>query len=84
LNNERLTKIAEVVQQNEGVSTHFLGTWVYIAMDTYLTHSLLQRAVSVKVSRKAETGLVTELELQLTPRQNWGGRGLLGCHLVPS
>ncbi|CAI7645946.1 unnamed protein product [Penicillium bialowiezense] len=59
LNHERLTKVAETVQQNEG------------------------RAVSVKVSRKEDTGAITELDLQLTPRQNWGGRGLLGCHLVP-
>ncbi|KAJ5344508.1 hypothetical protein N7452_002512 [Penicillium brevicompactum] len=59
LNHERLTKVAETVQQNEG------------------------REVSVKVSRKEDTGAITELDLQLTPRQNWGGRGLLGCHLVP-
>ncbi|KAJ5087360.1 hypothetical protein N7456_010976 [Penicillium angulare] len=60
LNHERLSKVAEVVQQNEG------------------------RAVLVKVSRKEEGGSqTTELELQLTPRRNWGGRGLLGCHLVP-
>jgi len=24
-----------------------------------------------------------ELSLQLTPRKGWGGRGLLGCHIVP-
>ncbi|KAJ5505310.1 hypothetical protein N7453_004267 [Penicillium expansum] len=61
LNHERLSKVAQVVQANEG------------------------RAVSVKVSRKheANTETTTELDLQLTPRQNWGGRGLLGCHLVP-
>ncbi|KAJ5971661.1 uncharacterized protein N7479_001579 [Penicillium vulpinum] len=60
LNHERLTKVAQTVQENEG------------------------RAVSVKVCRKNETGANTmELDLQLTPRQNWGGRGLLGCHLVP-
>ncbi|KAJ5169890.1 uncharacterized protein N7500_002673 [Penicillium coprophilum] len=61
LNHERLAKVAQVVQENEG------------------------RAVSVKVYRKDETNSdnTTELDLQLTPRQNWGGRGLLGCHLVP-
>ncbi|CAG8927964.1 unnamed protein product [Penicillium salamii] len=59
LNHERLSKVAETVQQNEG------------------------RVVLVKVSRKEDTGPVSELHLQLTPRQNWGGRGLLGCHLVP-
>ncbi|MCJ1272838.1 putative 26S proteasome regulatory subunit [Puttea exsequens] len=36
------------------------------------------RHLPVKISRDAE-----ELTLQLTPRDNWGGRGLLGCHLVP-
>ncbi|OGE55675.1 hypothetical protein PENARI_c004G03532 [Penicillium arizonense] len=61
LNHERLSKVAETVQQNEG------------------------HPVSVKVSRTDSTGSgpATELDLQLTPRQNWGGRGLLGCHLVP-
>ncbi|OQD82480.1 hypothetical protein PENANT_c021G01897 [Penicillium antarcticum] len=60
LNHERLSKVAETVQQNEG------------------------RPVSVKVSRTGSTGSSpSELDLQLTPRQNWGGRGLLGCHLVP-
>ncbi|KAJ5220452.1 hypothetical protein N7468_009656 [Penicillium chermesinum] len=60
LNHERLSKVAEVVRQNEG------------------------RVVLVQVSRKEEGGSqTTELELQLTPRRNWGGRGLLGCHLVP-
>ncbi|KAJ5707434.1 hypothetical protein N7488_007235 [Penicillium malachiteum] len=42
------------------------------------------RPVLVRVSRKEEGGSqITELDLQLTPRRNWGGRGLLGCHLVP-
>ncbi|KAJ5174290.1 26S proteasome non-ATPase regulatory subunit 9 [Penicillium canariense] len=60
LNHERLSKVAETVQQNEG------------------------RSLTVKVTRKNEDGPgTTELDLQLTPRRNWGGRGLLGCHLVP-
>ncbi|KAJ5779787.1 hypothetical protein N7457_007507 [Penicillium paradoxum] len=60
LNHERLSKVAQTVQENEG------------------------RAVSVKVIRKDEPrSEPTELDLLLTPRQNWGGRGLLGCHLVP-
>ncbi|KAJ5730424.1 uncharacterized protein N7483_004932 [Penicillium malachiteum] len=42
------------------------------------------RPVLVRVSRKEEGGSqTTELDLQLTPQRNWGGRGLLGCHLVP-
>ena len=24
-----------------------------------------------------------ELQLTLIPRRDWGGRGLLGCHLIP-
>ncbi|BGP25302.1 26S proteasome non-atpase regulatory subunit 9 [Rhodotorula toruloides] len=35
-------------------------------------------ALSVKVCREGET-----LTLSLTPRGGWGGRGLLGCHIVP-
>ncbi|KAJ5884725.1 hypothetical protein N7495_009235 [Penicillium taxi] len=42
------------------------------------------RPILVKVSRKEESGSGTiELQLQLTPRRNWGGRGMLGCLLVP-
>lgn len=83
LNHERLAKVAETVQQNEGVCTHFISC-CSIEMPKCLTRFLyLQRPVSVKVVRKAETGPITELDLQLTPRQNWGGRGMLGCHLVP-
>ncbi|KAL1957239.1 hypothetical protein VTO42DRAFT_6145 [Malbranchea cinnamomea] len=60
MNHENLTKIAQVVQQNEG------------------------RVVQVKITRPNESGQgATDLSLQLTPRRNWGGRGLLGCHLVP-
>ncbi|KAL2216099.1 putative 26S proteasome non-ATPase regulatory subunit 9 [Thermoascus aurantiacus ATCC 26904] len=60
MNHERLTKVAEVVQQNEG------------------------RPVVVKVVRKNDSGQGTaELTLGLVPRRDWGGRGLLGCHLVP-
>ncbi|OKL60861.1 hypothetical protein UA08_03303 [Talaromyces atroroseus] len=60
VNHERLTKVGEVVQQNEG------------------------RAVVVKIVRQNESGLgIRELSVSLIPRRNWGGRGLLGCHLVP-
>lgn len=81
LNHERLSKVAQVVQENEGVRSVLCPS---VGILTCLTLSL-QRAVSVKVSRKDEgnTETTTELDLQLTPRQNWGGRGLLGCHLVP-
>ncbi|KAL2002803.1 hypothetical protein VTN02DRAFT_5905 [Thermoascus thermophilus] len=59
MNHERLSKVAEVVQQNEG------------------------RPVVVKAVRKNESGGTAELTLALVPRRNWGGRGMLGCHLVP-
>ncbi|OJJ59658.1 hypothetical protein ASPSYDRAFT_44044 [Aspergillus sydowii CBS 593.65] len=60
LNHERLSKVAEVVQQNEG------------------------RTIIVKISRNDATpGNTTQLDLELVPRRDWGGRGLLGCHLLP-
>ncbi|EME82679.1 uncharacterized protein MYCFIDRAFT_72007 [Pseudocercospora fijiensis CIRAD86] len=58
-NHERLTKVAEVVQQNEN------------------------RPILVKISRDGGGASSLGQELRLTPRRNWGGRGLLGCHLVP-
>ncbi|KAI1827966.1 hypothetical protein F4861DRAFT_490111 [Xylaria intraflava] len=39
--------------------------------------------VLVKVSRRGEFGTRQELQFYLTPRRNWGGRGLLGCHILP-
>ena len=41
------------------------------------------RAIMVKVKRKEGAEPARELELRLVPRRNWGGRGMLGCHLVP-
>ncbi|SMQ45470.1 unnamed protein product [Zymoseptoria tritici ST99CH_3D7] len=58
-NHERLSKVAQAVQQNEN------------------------RTILVKVLRESEGAVSTSHELQLTPRQGWGGRGLLGCHLLP-
>ncbi|KAE8138154.1 hypothetical protein BDV38DRAFT_245604 [Aspergillus pseudotamarii] len=58
INHERLSKVAELVQQNEG------------------------RTLIVKVLRQDGSD-ATELDLELVPRRDWGGRGLLGCHLVP-
>jgi 26S proteasome non-ATPase regulatory subunit 9 len=36
------------------------------------------RPITVKVLRRSQP-----VQLELTPRRDWGGRGLLGCHLVP-
>jgi 26S proteasome non-ATPase regulatory subunit 9 len=75
-NHERLSKVALAVQQNENVSE-----MRYIKHGMELTTP--QRMIVVKVLREAEDAVSRALELQLTPRQNWGGRGLLGCHLLP-
>jgi 26S proteasome regulatory subunit N4 len=39
--------------------------------------------IFVRVSRRAGPGQRQELRLTLTPRRNWGGTGLLGCHILP-
>jgi len=40
--------------------------------------------ITVKALRPSSSGGPAEtVQMQLTPRQNWGGRGLLGCHLLP-
>jgi 26S proteasome non-ATPase regulatory subunit 9 len=61
INHERLSKVAQTVQQNEG------------------------RTIVVKIVREdgPASNNTTELSLELIPRRDWGGRGLLGCHLVP-
>ncbi|KAL8713212.1 MAG: hypothetical protein Q9220_002733 [cf. Caloplaca sp. 1 TL-2023] len=60
INHEKLGKVADTVQQNEG------------------------RIVTVSVQRShSPFADPEELQLQLTPNRNWGGRGLLGCHLLP-
>lgn len=42
-----------------------------------------QRAVIVKVSRLNAAPSQREQSLTLVPRRDWGGRGLLGCHILP-
>lgn len=59
-NHEKLSKVAEIVSQNEGLP------------------------IIVKALRASSSGGRQEqVQMQLTPRRNWGGRGLLGCHLLP-
>ncbi|KAF3804948.1 26S proteasome non-ATPase regulatory subunit 9 [Colletotrichum gloeosporioides] len=41
-----------------------------------------KQPVLVRVSRPG-SGTRQELQLTLTPTRNWGGRGLLGCHIIP-
>lgn len=44
----------------------------------------VQMPLIVKIERTTESGREpTKLNLRLTPRRDWGGRGLLGCHLIP-
>jgi hypothetical protein len=44
----------------------------------------LQMPITVKALRPNPAGGPAEsVTMQLTPRRNWGGRGLLGCHLLP-
>ncbi|GKU00634.1 26s proteasome non-atpase regulatory subunit 9 [Fusarium langsethiae] len=39
--------------------------------------------VFIKVSRADGVAERQELRLTLTPRKDWGGRGMLGCHILP-
>ncbi|KAI1082762.1 hypothetical protein F5B20DRAFT_530229 [Whalleya microplaca] len=39
--------------------------------------------ILVKVSRRTGPMQRQELQLNLVPSRNWGGRGLLGCHILP-
>lgn len=60
MNHEKLSKVAQTVQQNEGM------------------------ALLVRVVRSTGmSGGEQRVDMQLTPRHNWGGRGMLGCHLLP-
>ncbi|KAL2869821.1 putative 26S proteasome non-ATPase regulatory subunit Nas2 [Aspergillus lucknowensis] len=59
-NHERLSKVAEAVQQSEG------------------------RTIIVKITRnEIASRNSVDRDLELIPRRDWGGRGLLGCHLLP-
>ena len=73
-NHDGLRRVGECVQGNEDVS------WDGLVSNQTLT--LKQRDVLVKVSRPS-SDRPQELQLSLKPRRDWGGRGLLGCHIVP-
>lgn len=57
----------------------------YLVSSNYMEYAnTSQRDVLVKVLRTtAGTGQRHELNLTLKPRRDWGGRGLLGCHILP-
>lgn len=75
-NHDGLKRVAECVQGSEGVRL----SSTYNQQDANLS----KQNVLVKVSRPTAGGQSRqELELTLTPRRDWGGRGLLGCHILP-
>ncbi|RCI15501.1 hypothetical protein L249_3403 [Ophiocordyceps polyrhachis-furcata BCC 54312] len=42
------------------------------------------QGISILVSRPAGAARrLEEMRLTLTPRRDWGGRGMLGCHILP-
>lgn len=73
-NNDGLKRVADCVQGNEGVSR---------ARTRSDTANIPKHNILVKVSRTSPSGGRDELQLTLTPRKDWGGRGMLGCHILP-
>jgi 26S proteasome non-ATPase regulatory subunit 9 len=76
-NHDGLKKVAECVQGNEGVRPISPGTSLVDA------NNRQQRNIFIKVSRPDGVARRQELRLTLTPRKDWGGRGMLGCHILP-
>lgn len=72
LNHDKLSKVAEIVAQSEGVS------WPATRRYDDYTNASIQRPIAVSILRGS-----TSQQLTLTPRSNWGGRGMLGCQLLP-
>jgi 26S proteasome non-ATPase regulatory subunit 9 len=72
LNHDKLSKVAEIVAQNEGVS------FPSACRDYDYTNFSIQRPIAVSILRGSASQ-----QLTLTPRSNWGGRGMLGCQLLP-
>jgi 26S proteasome non-ATPase regulatory subunit 9 len=84
-NHDNLKKVAECVQANQGVGNPCaLGTSLVFSGAVRANDCLcIQRSVLVNVSRSTGDGVREELRLTLVPVQGWGGRGMLGCHLLP-
>lgn len=94
-NHDKLARLTQVVSQNEGVSfpCHSFGCErlrsTKIWRHTTCRHSVVdtdraQLPITVKALRPSASGRPSEsVEMQLTPRRNWGGRGMLGCNLLP-
>jgi 26S proteasome non-ATPase regulatory subunit 9 len=78
-NHERLSRVAEAVSQSEGV-----GVPAAVYTECWPVANGAQLPITVKALRPSASGGPAEaMQMQLTPRRNWGGRGLLGCHLLP-
>lgn len=75
-NHDNLRRVAECVQGNEGVCRK-KAIYVLCILTTQ------QSNILIKVSRPTNPGQWEELRLTLTPRKDWGGRGMLGCHILP-
>jgi 26S proteasome non-ATPase regulatory subunit 9 len=93
-NHERLGRVAEAVSQNEGVSSLGRRCWRHCSpielpyarrgTRNMIKLTATQIPITVKALRPISSGGSAEaVQMQLTPRRNWGGRGLLGCHLLP-
>lgn len=80
-NHDGLKKVAECVQGNEGVSANLFPGLGRTGMSSLTKRQ--QRAIIVKVSRLSAAPSQREQSLTLVPRRDWGGRGLLGCHILP-
>jgi 26S proteasome non-ATPase regulatory subunit 9 len=75
-NHDGLKKVAECVQGNEGVRSSCQSS-----RNTWLTSA--QNNIFIRVSRPDGATQRQELRLTLVPRKDWGGRGMLGCHILP-
>lgn len=87
-NHDKLARLTQVVSQNEGVSNSLkLGyTWPWEGCTSQRDEDRaneMQLPIIVKVLRPNSAGPAQSMEMQLTPRRNWGGRGMLGCNLLP-
>jgi 26S proteasome non-ATPase regulatory subunit 9 len=97
-NHDKLGRVAEAVAQNEGVSPPTLprGLHKKIGASRHASHTVAgqvaaitradesQLPITVKALRPSDSGGPSEpVTMTLTPRRNWGGRGMLGCHLLP-
>ena len=74
-NHDNLRKVAECVQGNEGV--RILCASRPKAKLTWPQQNILVKALRIN------GGQTQELRLMLVPRRDWGGRGLLGCLILP-